>query len=262
MTEPVSIKELLESGAHFGHQTSRWHPRMKSYIFAKRDGIHIIDLQQTAAMLEKTCEFIRQLAADGGNVLFVGTKKQAHDAIQEEAERCGMYYVNQRWIGGTLTNFETIQARIDYLVHLEDQQARGGFSNLPKKEALKIEEEIVRLNQQMGGFKEMTSPPAALFIVDTTKENIAIAEAKRVGIPIVAIVDSNSDPIDIDYPIPANDDAIRAIRLICSKIADSVLEGKAEAAMAITEEGEGEESSEEEEIDITSEPLVFTPDDN
>lgn len=261
MSEPVTIKELLESGAHFGHQTSRWHPRMKSYIFTKRDGIHIIDLQQTATMLETAREFVRQVAAGGGDILFVGTKKQACDTIQEEAERCGMYYVNQRWIGGTLTNFETIQSRIDYLVRLEDQQTRGGFSNLPKKEASKIEEQITRLNQQMGGFKEMTSPPAVLFIVDTLKEHIAIAEAKRVGIPIVAVVDTNSDPTDIDYPIPANDDAIRAIKLLCGKIADSVLEGKAEAAMAITEEGEGG-IPEEEEIEIDSVTLVFTPDDN
>jgi small subunit ribosomal protein S2 len=234
---------------------------MKPYIFTKRDGIHIIDLQQTAAMLEKAREFVREVAAGGGDILFVGTKKQACDTIQEEAERCGMYYVNQRWIGGTLTNFETIQSRIDYLVRLEDQQARGGFSNLPKKEALKIEEQITHLNQQMGGFKEMTSLPAVLFIVDTLKENIAIAEAKRVGIPIVAVVDTNSNPTDIDYPIPANDDAIRAIKLLCSKIADSVLDGKAEAAVAITDKGEGE-IPEEEKIEIDSETLVFTPDDN
>jgi len=260
LPETISIKELLESGAHFGHQTSRWHPRMKSYIFAKRDGIHIIDLQQTASMLEKAREFVEQVAAEGGDILFVGTKRQAHDAIQEEAERCGMFYVNQRWIGGTLTNFETIQSRIDHLVRTEDQQARGGFSQFPKKEVLKIEEQIARLNRQMGGFKEMTSLPAALFIIDTTKEGIAIAEAKRVGIPIVAVVDTNSDPTDINYPIPANDDAIRAIRLICSKIADSVLEGKAGAAMAMAEEGEAE-GPEEEETEPGTEPLVFTPDD-
>jgi len=261
LSEPVTIKELLESGAHFGHQTSRWHPLMKSYIFTKRDGIHIIDLQQTATMLEEAREFVRQVAAGGGDILFVGTKKQAYDTIQEEAERCGMYYVNQRWIGGTLTNFETIQSRIDYLVRLEDQQARGGFSNLPKKEALKIEEQITRLNQQMGGFKEMTSPPDVLFIVDTLKEHIAITEARRVGIPIVAVVDTNSNPTDIDYLIPANDDAIRAIKLLCSKIADSVLEGKAEATLAITKEGEGE-ILQEEENEMDSETLVFTPDDS
>ena len=265
MPGTVTIKELLESGAHFGHQTSRWHTRMKRYIFAKRDGIHIIDLQQTAQLLDKAMEFARQVAAAGGDILFVGTKKQAQEAIREEAERCGMFYVNQRWIGGILTNFDTIQSRIDHLVRLEDQQARGTFGNLPKKEIMKLEEEIARLNRQMGGFKEMTRLPAALFIVDTTKENIAIAEARRVGIPIIAVVDTNSDPNDIDYPIPANDDAIRTIRLICSKIADAIIEGKAEAAMATAEEGEPEEAGEpgtanEAETDFGS--LVFTPDDD
>ncbi|MBL7165234.1 MAG: 30S ribosomal protein S2 [Dehalococcoidales bacterium] len=260
MAETVTIKELLEAGAHFGHPTSRWHPRMKQYIFTKRDGIHIIDLERTASMLEKACEFIKQVAAEGGDVMFVGTKKQAHDATEEEAQRCGMFFVNQRWIGGTLTNFATIQSRIDYLVRLEDQQARGGFSRLPKKEVLKIEEKIARLNRQMGGFKEMTRLPAALFIIDTTKEGIAIAEAKRVGIPIVAVVDSNSNPVDIDYPIPANDDAIRAIRLVCSKIANSILEGKASMAMEVTEEGEGVDLEEPEQVP-DGEPLVFTPDD-
>ena len=223
----TTLKQLLEAGAHFGHQTSRWHPRMKSYIFTKRKGIHIIDLEQTVSMLEKACAFVRELVADGGHIIFVGTKKQAQEAIQEEAKRCGMYYVNQRWIGGTLTNFATIQSRIDYLVRLEDQQAKGEFSRLPKKEALKLGEEIVRLNRHMGGFKEMTSLPAALFVVDTVKEENALVEAKKVGIPIVAVADTNSNPDQIDYPIPANDDAIRAIKLICSKVADAVLEGKA-----------------------------------
>jgi len=260
LAETITIKELLEAGAHFGHQTSRWHPRMKQYIFAKRDGIHIIDLERTASMLEKAREFVKQVATEGGEILFVGTKKQAHDSIQEEAQRCGMFYVNQRWIGGTLTNFATVQSRIDYLVRLEDQQARGGFGRLPQKEILKIEEKIARMNRMMGGIKEMTSLPAVLFIIDTTKEGIAIAEAKKIGIPIVAVVDSNSNPNDIDYPIPANDDAIRAIRLVCSKIATSILDGKAGAAMAITEEGEGE-NMEEADILPTDEPLVFTPDD-
>lgn len=260
MAETVTIKELLEAGAHFGHQTARWHPRMKTYIFSKRDGIHIIDLQQTASLLEKAREFIRQVVAEGGDILFIGTKKQAHDSIEEEAIRCGMFYVNQRWIGGTLTNFETIQSRIDYLVRLEDQQARGMFTRLPKKEAQKIGEEIARLNRQMGGFKEMTRLPSVMFIIDTIKENIAIAEGRRAGIPIVAVVDTNSDPTNIDYPIPANDDAIRAIRLVCSKIADSVIEGKAEAAFALSEEEEGEEL--EEMVTVPSdEPMIFTPDD-
>ena len=223
----TTLKQLLEAGAHFGHQTSRWHPRMKSYIFTKRKGIHIIDLEQTVTMLEKACTFVRELVADGGHIIFVGTKKQAQEAIAEEAKRCGMYYVNQRWIGGTLTNFSTIQSRIDYLVRLEDQQAKGEFSRLPKKEALQLGEEIIRLNRNLGGFKEMTSLPSALFVIDTVKENIALVEARKVGIPIVAVADTNSNPNDIDYSIPANDDAIRAIKLICSKIADAVLEGKA-----------------------------------
>lgn len=264
MPDTASVKQLLEAGAHFGHQTSRWHPRMKKYIFTKRNGIHIIDLEQTASMLDKACDFVRQVVADGGHILFVGTKKQAHDAIEEEAKRCGMYYINERWIGGTLTNFATIQARIDYLVRLEDQQARGEFSRLPKKEAMKLEEEITRLNRQMGGIKEMTSLPAALFIVDPPKERIALAEAKRVGIPAVAISDTNCNPDEIDYPIPANDDAIRALKLICGKIADAVNEGKISQAVTATEEGK-EEGTEELPEDAEglegAEPPVLTPND-
>ena len=250
LPDTATIKELLEAGAHFGHQTSRWHPAMKKYIFTKRNGIHIIDLEQTAAMLDKACDFVRQIAAEGGSILFVGTKKQAQEAIEQEAQRCGMFYVNQRWLGGVLTNFATIQARIDYLVRSEDQQARGDFERLPKKEALKLGEEILRLNRQMGGFKEMTNLPDALFIVDPTKERIALAEAKRVGIPVVAIVDTNCNPNNIDHLIPANDDAIRAIKLICSKIADAVIEGKTG----------GEEGLEPPESIEISEPLIFTPD--
>ena len=225
MPETVSIKQLLESGAHFGHQTSRWHPRMKQYIFTKREGIHIIDLEQTAGMLDKACAFIRQVAEDGGKILFVGTKRQAQESVVEAAKRCDMYYVDQRWIGGVLTNFTTIQSRIDYLVRLEDQMARGEFNRLPKKEALKLEKQIAKLNRQMGGFKEMTTLPGAIFIVDPPKEKIALAEARRMGIPVVAIADTSCNPDELDYPIPANDDAIRAIRLICNKIADAVIEG-------------------------------------
>jgi len=232
---------------------------MKKYIFTKRNGIHIIDLEQTAAMLDKACDFVRQVASEGGNILFVGTKKQAQEAIEQEAQRCSMYYVNQRWLGGVLTNFATIQARIDYLVRLEDQQTRGDFERLPKKEALKLGEEILRLNRQMGGFKELTNLPDALFIIDPTKERIAIAEAKRVGIPVVAIVDTNCNPDDIDYPIPANDDAIRTIKLICSKIADSVIEGRTGEALVSAEVGEGE-GLEESEITEITEPRIFTPD--
>ncbi len=259
MPDTATIKQLLEAGAHFGHQTSRWHPRMKKYIFTKRNGIHIIDLEQTASMLDKACDFVQQVVADGGHILFVGTKKQAHETIEEEAKRCGMYYVNERWIGGVLTNFATIQARIDYLVRLEDRQARGGFNRLPKKEALKLEEEIARLNRQMGGIKEMTGLPAALFIIDPTKERIALAEAKRVGIPVVAITDTNCNPDEIDYPIPANDDAIRAIKLLCGKIADAITESSPGQAVIPTEEGP-EEILEEPEVTEAAEPIIFTPD--
>jgi len=259
LPETATIKQLLEAGAHFGHQTGRWHPRMKDYIFTKRNGIHIIDLEKTAVMLDRACDFVRRLVAEGGTIIFVGTKKQAQESVKEEAQRCGMYYVNQRWLGGMLTNFSTIQARIDYLVRLEDQQARGELGYLSKKESLKLEEEIAKLNRQMGGFKEMTSLPSALFITDATKEKIALAEAKRMGIPVIAIVDTNCNPDEIDYPIPANDDAIRAIRLICSSIADAVIEGKMGMAGAGAGGGGAEDSVAAEAAEAT-EPLIFTPD--
>jgi len=252
LPETVTVKQLLEAGAHFGHQTGRWHPRMKNYIFTKRNGIHIIDLEQTATMLTKACNFVSRLVEEGGNILFVGTKKQAQASVTEEAKRCGMYYVDQRWLGGMLTNFTTIQARIDYLVRLEDQLSRGEFGRLSKKEVLKISEEIAKLNRQMGGYKEMTRLPDALFIVDPMKEKIALAEAQRMGITIVAIVDTNCSPDGIDYPIPANDDAIRAIRLTCSKMADAVIEGR---NMVTDAEAEGEN-----EAAGMTEPLIFTPD--
>ncbi len=238
----TTIKELLEAGAHFGHQTARWDPRMKKYIFTKRNGIHIIDLERTSGMLSKARDFVRQTVAEGGNILFVGTKKQAQEAIELEAKRCGMPYVNVRWIGGILTNFTTIQSRIDYLVRLEDQRARGEFTRLPKKEALKLEEEIVRLNKQLGGIKEMTRLPSALFIIDTVIEKIALAEAKRMDVPVVAVADTNSNPEEIDHPIPANDDAIRAVKLVCAKIADAVLEGKAIQTPPVTEK-DGDETA-------------------
>jgi small subunit ribosomal protein S2 len=234
----INIKELLEAGAHFGHQTSRWHPRMKKYIFTKRNGIHIIDLEQTAGLLEKAIEVVRQVVAEGGKILFVGTKKQAQDIVTDEATRAGMFYISQRWIGGILTNFATIQSRIDYLVRLEDQQARGDFNRLPKKEALKLAKQIDRLNMNLGGFKEMTTLPDAIFIVDPTKERIALAEAKRVGNPVLAMVDTNCNPDEIDYPIPANDDAMRTIKLVLSKMADAIIAARAEAmpeAEAVTE---------------------------
>lgn len=255
MVDNVTIKQLLEAGAHFGHQTSRWHPRMKSYIFTKRNGIHIIDLEQTAKMLEKACDFVKELVAEGESILFLGTKKQAQQAIEEEAQRCGMFYVNQRWLGGVLTNFATIQSRIDYLVRLEDQKSRGEFKRLPKKEALKLDEEITRLNRQVGGFKEMTSLPGALFVIDPIKERIALAEAKRVGVPVVSIVDTNCNPDEIDHPIPANDDAIRTIKLICSRIADAVIEGRTGFGLPV------EEETKEAELTENLEPVIFTPDD-
>ena len=226
MVEAVSVKQLLEAGAHFGHQTGHWNPRMKSYIYTQRNGIHIIDLEQTATMLDKACAYVRELISNGGTLLFVGTKRQAQESIEEEAKRCGMYYVNQRWLGGMLTNFTTIQSRIDYLVRLEDKKNRGELDYLPKKEIMKVEKEIAKLNRLMGGFKEMINLPSARFIVDPCKEKIALLEARKVGIPIVAMVDTDCDPTNIDHPIPSNDDAIKAIKFICNTIANAVLQGK------------------------------------
>ncbi len=251
--EEVSIKSLLAAGAHFGHQTSRWNPRMKKHIFGARDGIHIIDLEQTADMLSKACAFVRDLVAKSGDIIFVGTKRQAKDTIEEEAKRCGMPYVNQRWLGGMLTNFSTIQARIDYLVRLEDRRERGEFEYLTKKESLKLGKEIDRLNRQMGGFKEMTKFPGAVFIVDPAKERIAVAESRRTGIPIVAIADTNCNPHELDYAIPANDDAVRAVKLICGRIAEAVIEGIEDRKMA--------EEMVYEEAEVT-EVFTFTPEDD
>ena len=235
MIENAFVRELLEAGAHFGHHTSYWHPKMKKYIFTQRNHIHIIDLEKTVAMLNEAYAFVRDLVASGQAILFVGTKKQAQQVVEEEAKRCEMCYVNQRWLGGMLTNFATIQSRIDYLVRLDDQKQKGEFEQLPKKERLKLEKQILRLNSQMGGFKEMTTLPSAIFITDPIKDKIALAEAKKMNIPVIAIVDTNCNPEDIDYPVPANDDAIKAIRLICSKIADAVIEGK---KVQVSQEGE------------------------
>ncbi len=226
MAEPVSMKLLLEAGVHFGHQVGRWNPKMKTYIFSQRNGIHIIDLEQTVVLLGKACNFIGEVVAGGENIIFVGSKKQAQEAVEQEAKRCGMFYVNQRWLGGMLTNFSTIQSRIDYLVRLEDRKARGELERLPKKEVLKLEKGMAHLNRLLGGVKEMTRIPGALFVIDPSKERNAIAEARKVGVPIVAIVDTNCDPDEIDYPIPGNDDAIRAVALFCAAIADAVLQGK------------------------------------
>jgi len=229
MINNTVLKQLLEAGAHFGHHTSYWHPKAKKYIFTQRNSIHIIDLEQTVTMLEKACTFVQDLAARGQNILFVGTKKQAQQTIEEEATRCGMSYVNQRWLGGMLTNFAVIQARIDHLVRLENKRDKGELDLLPKKERVKIEKEIFHLNTQMGGFKEMTTLPIALFIADPIKDKIALTEAKKLAIPVIAIVDTNCNPDGIDHPIPANDDAVKSIKLICSKIADAIIGGKAEA---------------------------------
>jgi small subunit ribosomal protein S2 len=225
MPNVVSMKLLLEAGVHFGHQTRRWDPRMKPYIFTERNGIHIIDLQQTVNKLNEAYNYVRDTAAQGGTVLFVGTKKQAQEAIESEARRAEMYWVTQRWLGGMLTNFRTIQSRIKRLEELETSKAAGNFERLPKKEASLLEEEIVRLNRLLGGIKTMRRLPTVIFIIDPHKERLAVAEARRLEIPLVALLDTNCNPDEIDYPIPANDDAIRAVKLLSSKIADAVIEG-------------------------------------
>ena len=222
----VSMKQLLEAGVHFGHQTRRWNPKMAPYIFAERNGIYIIDLQKTVKKLDEAYKFITDIAAEGGEVLFVGTKKQAQDSIREEAIRCGMPFVNARWLGGMITNFKTIQKRIKRLAQLKAMEADGTFDMLPKKEVIKLKLEIEKLEKFMGGITGMKKQPAAMFVVDPRKEKNAVAEAKKLGIPIVAIVDTNCDPDEIDYVIPGNDDAIRAVKLIAAEMANAVLEGK------------------------------------
>ena len=220
------MKQLLEAGVHFGHQTRRWNPKMAEYIFAERNGIYIIDLQKTVRKVDDAYKAISAVAADGGDVLFVGTKKQAQESIKEEALRCGMYFVNERWLGGMLTNFKTIQSRIQRLKELERMKDEGTFEVLPKKEVAQLTNEMDKLQRNLGGIKEMKRVPSALFIVDPRKERIAIQEARNLGIPIVAIVDTNCDPDEVDYVIPGNDDAIRAVKLIAGKMADAILEGK------------------------------------
>ncbi len=240
----VSMKQLLEAGVHFGHQTRRWNPKMAPYIFTERNGIYIIDLQKTVKKLDEAYAFVRSVAENGDNVLFVGTKKQAADSVKEEALRAGAYYVNARWLGGMMTNFKTIQRRIARLEQLHTMQEDGTFGLLPKKEVVKLELEIEKLEKYLGGIKEMKKLPGALFIVDPRKEKIAVAEAKKLGIPIVAIVDTNCDPDDVDYVIPGNDDAIRAVKLISGAMADAILEGK-QGAEGSAEEAAAESESEE-----------------
>jgi small subunit ribosomal protein S2 len=222
----ISMKQLLEAGVHFGHQTRRWNPKMAEYIFTERNGIYIIDLQKTVRKLEEAYFFIRDVVAEGGDILFVGTKKQAQDAIRQEAERCGMFFVNNRWLGGMMTNFKTIRNRIERLNELQKMQEDGIFDILPKKEVSKLKLEMEKLEINLGGIREMKRAPGALFVVDPKKERIAILEAKKMGIPIVAIVDTNCDPDEVDFVIPGNDDAIRAVKLIASKMADAILEAR------------------------------------
>ncbi len=244
MANVISMKQLLEAGVHFGHQTRRWNPKMAEYIFTERNGIYIIDLQKTVKKVEEAYDFIREVAANGDDVLFVGTKKQAQDSIKEEAQRVGMYFVNARWLGGMLTNFKTIKKRIERLEQLNAMQENGTFDLLPKKEVSKLLGEMEKLEKYLGGIKDMKKLPGALFVVDPRKEKIAIAEAKKLGIPVVAIVDTNCDPEEVDYVIPGNDDAIRAVKLIAGAMANAIIEGRQgeqlEAEEAASEEADAE----------------------
>ena len=239
----ISMKQLLEAGVHFGHQTRRWNPKMREYIFTERNGIYIIDLQKTVKKIDDAYNFIQQLSANGETILFVGTKKQAQESIEQEARRCGMYYVNQRWLGGMLTNFKTIQTRIAKLRKIEQMEENGDFDLLPKKEVIKLKAEQEKLEKNLGGIKEMKKLPGAMFVFDPRKEHIAVLEARALNIPIIGIVDTNCDPDEIDYVIPGNDDAIRAVKLIAGKMADAVIEGR-----------QGEQMEPEENEDAQDEP--------
>jgi len=251
----IQMKELLEAGVHFGHQTRRWNPKMKPFIFGKRNGIHIVDLQKTLHYFDEAAEFIRDLAANGQNVLFVGTKRQAQDAVREEAVRCGMFYMNHRWLGGTMTNFRTIRKSIDRFKEIEVLLS-AEESNLTKKERIRLEGQRRKMDRALGGIKDMESLPEALFIIDTVHEHIAVKEANRLGIPVVAVVDTNCDPEEVDFPIPGNDDAIRAIRLFTSRIADSVLEGLNLADERFV--GPGDEA-EDDVVEVEGEPQADEP---
>ena len=250
----VSMKSLLEAGVHFGHQTRRWNPKMKKYIFTERNGIYIIDLQKPVGKIEEAYDFVRETAQNGGQVLFVGTKKQAQDAIEKEAKRCGEFYINQRWLGGLLTNYQTIKKRIARLKDLEEMETDGRFDVLPKKEVIGLRHERERLEKFLGGIKDMNGLPDVMYVVDPKKENIAVKEAQKLGIPIVGILDTNCDPDELDFPIPGNDDAIRAVKLITETMANAVLEGKQGAQDHAEEEAEAAEApeaSEETENQIT-----------
>ena len=267
--EPLTMKSLLEAGVHFGHQTRRWNPQMKRYIFTQRNGIHIVDLQQTLGLIHEAYRAMIQVTAAGGKVLFVGTKRQAQEVIQSEAQRCGMWYVNQRWLGGTLTNFQTIRSRVNYMIELQQKRDQGYFRVLPKKEAVKLEETLNRLEKYFLGIQDMTELPAALFIIDIGKENICIAEAQRMGVQVFAIVDTDCDPGKVDHAIPGNDDAVRSIRLITSRLASAALEGleqreamlQAEAEEAALEELEQREAMLQAEADEDIPELLAQPED-
>ncbi len=246
----ISMKQLLEAGVHFGHQTRRWNPKMAKYIFTERNGIYIIDLQKTVHKVDDAYNFIKSVAEDGKTVLFVGTKKQAQDSIKEEAERCGQYYVQERWLGGMLTNFKTIQKRIDYLRSLERMEEDGTFEVLPKKEVAKLRAEKTKLDRFLGGIKDMRKLPGAIFIVDPRKERIAVAEARLLHIPIVAIVDTNCDPDEIDYVIPGNDDAIRAVKLLAAKMADAIIEANQGADVAAADDETVDENAAPKNLDL------------
>ena len=244
----ISMKQLLEAGVHFGHQTRRWNPKMKEYIFAERSGIYIIDLAKTVKKVEEAYDFVREIAISGKPILFVGTKKQAQESVEQEALRCGMFYVNQRWLGGMLTNYKTINKRIARLREIDRMEATGEFDIRPKKEVIKLKAEREKLEKNLGGIKDMPELPAALFVVDPRKEHLAVHEARVLGIPIVAIVDTNCDPDEIDYVIPGNDDAIRAVKLIAGKMADAVIEGRQGEQM--TDAPAADESKESETVDM------------
>lgn len=250
----ISMKQLLEAGVHFGHQTRRWNPKMAEYIFTERNGIYIIDLQKTVKKIDEAYYFVRELAMNDESILFVGTKKQAQDSMREEAERCGQFYVNARWLGGMLTNFKTIRKRIERLKELERLEEEGYFEVLPKKEVIRLRNEKEKLERYLGGIKNMDRLPGALFVVDPRKEKNAISEARKLGIPVVAIVDTNCDPDEVDYVIPGNDDAIRAIKLIASKIADAVLEGKQGESFAQADSGDSEAEDFEKAV-LSDEPV-------
>lgn len=250
----VSMKSLLEAGVHFGHQTRRWNPKMKPYIFTERNGIHIIDLSKTVGMIERAYDKVREVAADGGKILFVGTKKQAQDTIEQQAKRANMFYVNQRWLGGMLTNYQTIKKSIDRLFALNAMEEDGTFDILPKKEVAQLQHEAERLERFLGGIKDMNGLPDLMYVVDPKKEAIAIAEARKLGIPVVAILDTNADPDEVDYPIPGNDDAIRSVKLITSIMADAVVEGRQ------GEQGEADEEAPVAEDEETADETETTED--